>query len=232
MKLSRIAVLGCIPFLFSSFYGIATQNELMVQASYFVVFLILMAAFFRKLDFSNWNIKGFLGISLLLLVLEPLEGIFPTNFLSLGFSLVSFIFLMREALRYTQRESANRYMLVFFFLIVALNCYFLYQHLQDMELFVLGMLQFGFYSLYYLNLLALAIIALMYYLNSYSRKSVFFISLVMAIIISDVLRDMAVFYLSDTSVLFVENFLRFWSIILAFKFFSVKEKKLRLINLV
>lgn len=232
MKLSRISVISCIPFLLVSLYGIVFHNELMVHASYTVIFFLLLAGFFKKLDFSNWNLNGFLGLMLISTGLNFFHKVPVINLVALTLQLASYFFLIKEALKNTKRESANRYMQVFFFLIVAVNIYFQYQHFKDMDLFVLGTVEFSFYSVYYLSLLVLAITALMYYLNSYSKKSVFFISLVMAIVISDVLRDMAAFYLRDTSVLFVESFLRFWSIVLAFKFFSVKEKKLRLINMV
>lgn len=232
MKLSRISVISCIPLLIINFYGIAFQNELLVHIPFVVVFFLLLTGFFKELNFSNWNLNGFLTFMLLSTGLNFFHNSPVGNMVVLSLHLASYFCLIREALKYTKRESATRYMQVFFFLIVAVNVYFLYQHFKDMDLFVLGTAEFSFYSVYYLSLLVLAIIGLLYYLNSYSKKSVFFISLVMAILISDVLRDMAVFYLRDTSVLFVESFLRFWSIVLAFKFFSVKEKKLRLINMV
>ncbi|GGG37276.1 hypothetical protein GCM10011532_21200 [Christiangramia forsetii] len=123
-------------------------------------------------------------------------------------------------------------MLIFFFLLIGLNVYFVVQHIQELEIYMAGIIEFGVYSIYYINLLVLAIVALIYYLNSYSRKSVFFITLVMAIVVSDILRDMALFYFPDTSVLLMNNFLGMSAVILSFLFFATEEKKLRLINLV
>ena len=144
-----------------------------------------------------------------------------------------FVWLVGHASgRLTRREAANRFMLFFFFLLIAVNVYFLFEHLQEMEMHVVGVVEFGFYTVFYVNLFILGIVGLIYYLNSYSRKSVYFITLVMTLVLADVLRDMAAFYLRDTSVLLMESILRFGSVFLAFQFFATEEKKLRLINLV
>jgi len=158
------------------------------------------------------------------------EGLF--YLVSVLLKMVSYFFLIREALKYTERQTANKFMLVFFFLLIGVNAYFVFQHLQELEIYMAGIIELGFYSAYYINLLVLSIVALIYYLNSYSRKSVFFIIVVMGLVISDILRDMAFFYLPDTSVLLMKNFLSMMAIIMAFRFFSTKERKLRLINLV
>ena len=146
--------------------------------------------------------------------------------------MASYFFLAKEALMHTQRTNANKYMKFYFFLLIGINVYFIFNHLLEMEKNFSSSLYFILYSFYYLNLLTLGVIALIYYLNSYSKKSVFFISLVLSIILADVLRDMALYYLKDTSVLIIESILRFSIIILAFKFFITEEKKLRLINMV
>ncbi|MDR5589776.1 hypothetical protein [Christiangramia sp. SM2212] len=123
-------------------------------------------------------------------------------------------------------------MLIFFFILIIGNAYFVYQHVQELEIYMAGLIDYGIYTIYYINLFVLAIVALIYYLNSYSRKSVLFITLVMALVVSDILRDMALFYLPDSSVLAIKNFLSIIAIILSFQFFTTREKKLRLINLV
>ncbi|HKJ49315.1 MAG TPA: hypothetical protein VJ973_09515, partial [Christiangramia sp.] len=119
-----------------------------------------------------------------------------------------------------------------FVLMIAANVYFVFEHFQEIGSKIDGWQEYWFYLMYYFVLLVLAIVGLIYYLNSYSQKSVFFIVLVMTIIVSDILRDMAIFYLPDTSVLLLQNFLEFAGVVLAFQFYATKEKKLRLINLV
>ncbi|MDX1543208.1 MAG: hypothetical protein R3214_04605 [Christiangramia sp.] len=221
-----------MPILAVNLFAVAYDIEWMVNTAKFLVYFPLFAGFYRRLDFSNINIIAFLGLSLVAGFINFFHEERAAYFTAMFFSMTSYFFLIREALKYTQREAANKYMLFFFFILVAVNIYFLFQHLQQMEIHLTGIIEVGFYSAYYINLLVLAIVALIYYLNSYSRKSVFFISLVMAVVISDVLRDMEAFYLRDTSVLFIESIIRFTGVILAFQFYATGEKKLRLINLV
>ena len=60
----------------------------------------------------------------------------------------------------------------------------------------------------------------------------YFISLALTLIFADVLRDMDVFYLKDFSVEIAENSLRFAAAFFVIKFFSTKEKQLRLLNFI
>lgn len=232
MKFSRISIMASLPLLVVNLIGVTYDIEWLAYSAKLLLYFLLLTGFYKRLDFSNLNITAFLGLSLLSTVLFFFQQKKWLYFLAMFFSMLSYFFLIKEALRYTQRGATNKFMLIFFFLLVAVNIYFLYEHLQQLELYVTGMIEFGFYSVYYINLLVLAIVALVYYLNSYSRKSVFLITLVISLVMADVLRDMAVFYLRDASVHFIESILRFGSLILAFQFFATEEKKLRLINLV
>lgn len=232
MKFSRIFILVCIPLLVANLFGVIYEIDWIVSSSKILVYLPLFISFYRRLDFSNINIPLFFGLSLV----AGMFGFFKETpllfYVAMFFSMASYFFLMREALRYTRRETANLFMILFFCVLVAMNIYFLYQHLQQMELHMIGLMELGFFLVYYLNLLILAIVGLIYYLNSYSRKSVYFIGLVIALVVANVLRDMAFFYLPETSVILVESMLSFASVILAFQFLATPEKKLRLINLV
>ena len=104
-------------------------------------------------------------------------------------------------------------------------------HLFELETYISSSLVYGLYILYYINLMLLGLVGLIYYLNSYSRKSVFFISGALAMIFADIFRDMGQFYMQDTSVWLIENLLRFAMISFAFLFFITREKELRLLNM-
>ena len=105
-------------------------------------------------------------------------------------------------------------------------------HLQELEYFMSNRAEFAMYILYYINLLLMGFVALIFYLNSYSRKSVYFITLVLAFIFADIFRDMGEFYLQDTAIVVVGNLLRFAALIFAFLFFITPEKKLRLLHMI
>jgi len=232
MKHSRLYLIICLPLIIINLFAVFNNISWLTHFSEILIFIPLVFAYFNKLDFKNINLSGFLVLSVLAIVLRFFEKEFSVYLISNLFSMLSYSFLIREALRYTRRETGNRFMQVFFFLLIGLNVYFVSQHLQELEIHMAGIIEFGIYSIYYINLLILAIVALIYYLNSYSRKSVFFITLVMAIVVSDILRDMATFYFPETSVLLMNSFLGMSAIILSFLFFATEEKKLRLINLV
>lgn len=207
------------------------QNWLLYTAE-ILTYLILIPGFLRRLDLSNGNLMAFLGLNLVAVLFKFFEEIYLIYYVVMFFRSVSFVFLIREAIKLTRRNTGNNYMLLFFLLMVGANTYFAFNHFQEFEGQLSSWMEFLFYSLYYLVLLVLAIVALIYYLNSYSRKSVFFIVLVMSIIVADILRDMAFFYLPDPSVLVLQTFLLYVGILLAFQFFATEEKKLKLINLV
>ncbi|MUP47003.1 hypothetical protein E0K83_14755 [Gramella sp. BOM4] len=231
MKPSGLYILACLPFLFVNLFAVIYKWEIVAGISYLAVLVPLITGFNHRLKWTNINFSFFM----LLLVISGLSNFIDSAYVNLIILLIgmfSYVFLAREALKYTQRQTANRYMLVLFFVLIAMNMYFLFGHLQEMENHFLNFLEWSFYTIYYIMLLILGIVGLIYYLNSYSRKSVYFVTLVMALVIADVLRDMADFYLQVTSVQILESLLRFASVILAVLFFATREKKLRLINLV
>lgn len=231
MKYSRIYIIACIPLLLLNLYAVTYGLNWLATSSLMLAYLILLRGFSKKLDFSNLNILCFIGLSMVAVLFNSFQEDF-TYLIVMFFNLASYIFLAREALKFTKRETATRFMLLFFFILIASNIYFVYGHLQELDNHITSLFEFAFYSMYYINLLILAVVALIYYLNSYSRKSVFLISLVMAIIVADMLRDIAFFYMPDTSVLILKSSLNFGAIVLAFQFYGTEEKKLKLINLV
>lgn len=232
MKPKKFYLFICLLLIFLNLYAVLNTISRLVHVGEILIFIPLFLSSSKKLDFKNLNLSAFLVLSVVSVLLSFLEDEAYLYRFSILFRMISYFFLIREALKYTERQTANKFMLLFFFLLISVNAYFVLRHLQELEIHMAGIIEFGFYSVYYINLLVLAIVALVYYLNSYSRKSLFYITLIMALVISDILRDMALFYFPDTSVLLTKNFLSMIAIILAFQFFTTEERKLRLINLV
>lgn len=231
MNTSFIFIVACVPIFLLNIIGVTNNFNWMVETSEFLIYIPLIIAFAKRLDFKNKNVTSFLILSVIAALTNLfLDGSFG-NYTSMLLIMGSYFFLTREALKHTRRKNANNYMVIFFVVLVATNTYFLYEHFQQIQMRIKGMMALGFYWAYYLNLFVLAIVGLIYYLNSYSKKSVYFITLLMTIIIADMLKDMAGYYFRDSSVMVIESILRFFSVILAFQFFATKEKKLRLINL-
>ena len=231
MKRRRLFILGCLPMLILMLIAVVYKMNWLLNGAELITYIILLIGFYKKLNFSNNNFIAFMAFSIACLFLNLLKNENVLVYLSMSCHIGAYFFLAREALKFTQRETGNKFMRLFFFLMITANIYFVFDHFEEIGSKIGGVQEYWFYLIYYFVLMVLAIVGLIYYLNSYSRKSVFFVVLLMTIIVSDILRDMAIFYLPDTSVLILQTFLQFVGIILVFQFYATREKKLRLINL-
>ncbi|MGY5850446.1 hypothetical protein [Salegentibacter sp. F14] len=228
------ALLICCLFFLAllNIYGVVSGSAYAVIGSGLFFFLPLFVFYFKKLKLSNINLVAFCGFSLVAIIAGSLEESWYYKTAGLICFMSAYIFLGREALHYIKREQASKYMLGYFLLVVLLNAYLLLEHLLQLELHISSQVEYVMYVLYYLNLLVFGAIALVFYLNSYSRKSIYFITLVLAFIFADVFRDMGEFYLRDTVVVVLGNLLRFVAIVFSFLFFVTPEKKLRLLHMI
>ncbi|HEY9184299.1 MAG TPA: hypothetical protein VIM94_03135 [Salegentibacter sp.] len=227
-------LLFCCIFLLAiiNIYGVVFGIPDLVLGSGLLFFLPLLAFYYKKLNASNLNLVAFCCFALVGIFAYSLEESWYYKITGLICFMSAYIFLGREALHYTKREQASKYMLGYFLLVVMVNSYLLLEHLLQLELYINSQAEYLLYVFYYLNLLLLGGVALVFYLNSYSRKSVYFITLVLAFIFADVFRDMGEFYLQDTVVVVLGNLLRLAAILFAFLFFVTPEKKLRLLHMI
>lgn len=212
--------------------GIINEDILLRRSGEVLFFLPLIAYYFKKLNFRNRNIYLFTGFALAATISGCLKSSWYFEQITLGFWLGSYIFLAREAIRHTEYERGSKFTTLYFIGIIAVYVYLFSSHIIEIERNLGNDLTFSLYIIYYLNILFLAVAALVYYLNSFSKKSVFFICLTLSFIFADVLRDMEVFYFRDISVEVVGSLIKFAALKLAFLFFVTREKKLRLLHLV
>lgn len=212
--------------------GIINEDILLRRSGEVLFFLPLIAYYYKKLKVRNFNIYLFTGFALA----ATIAGCFNTTWyfeqITLGFWLGSYIFLAREAIKHTEYERGSKFTTLYFIGIIAIYVYLLSSHILEIERNLGNEFTFSLYIIYYLNILFLAVAALVYYLNSFSKKSVFFICLTLSFIFADVLRDMEVFYFRDISVEVVGSLIKFAALKLVFLFFVTREKKLRLLHLV
>lgn len=218
--------------VFASLTGIVYENFWLKKVSEIVFFLPLLGFYFTKISFENHNFSAFLILSVAATVTSCLDEYWFFDHVTLGFWLGAYIFLVREALRYTEYEKGSRFTTLYFVAVVVLYAYLLSEHILEIERRLSDNFELSLYIIYYLNILIFAITALVYYLNSFSRKSVFFICLTLSFFFADILRDMEVFYFRDLSVEVVGSLIKFGALCLVFLFFVTPEKKLRLLHLV
>ena len=212
--------------------GIIQEDFLLRKTGEALFFLPIIFYYIRKIPFKNFNFLMFLGMALAATIISYFEKVWYFEEIKLGLWLVGYVFLAREAIKHTEYVKGNRFTNLYFVTVIAVYVYLLWVHVIEIERNVGNNFVFSFYIIYYLNILFFAIAALVFYLNSFSKKSVFFICLTLSFIFSDVLRDMEVFYFRDLSVDIAATLLKFAAIKLVFLFFITPEKKLRLLHLV
>ncbi len=194
--------------------------------------LFLPLALFRYMGVCK-NLGKYLCIFLIFYTLAYFFRIghfeFHNTEISLVFATVAISGLTLEASKYITMKKFSTLMLIIFLLIVGVNGFLLTLHLLKMKTGLSDNI-FFFYSIYYFNLLVLGICAFLYYVNSYSSKSVYFSVMVLAIIFAAILRDMGYFYLRDVSVEMAEGILRAAFAVFVVIFFKTPEKNMVLLS--
>lgn len=218
--------------IFINIAGIINENYALRRGGEMLFFAPLALYYLKKIPFKNLNFLMFIALAIGATTLSFFKNIWYFEQVKLGFWLLSYVFLAREAIKYTEYERGSKFTTLYFVAIIAVYVYLLSIHVIEIEPNVTNSFTLSIYIIYYLNILFLAVAALVYYLNSFSRKSVFFICLTLSFIFSDVLRDMEVFYFPDLSVEIVGTLIKFAALKLVFLFFITPEKKLRLLHLV
>ena len=196
------------------------------------VILPLLILYKKRLPSKSLNFLAFSVCLFLAAISSFWKDIWMFDQLVLGLWLAIYIFLGREAFKYTEYVKGSRFTNVCFGLILGLYAYLLLLHVVEIEQALPSDVDLVLYIIYYVSILIFAGTALVYYLNSFSRKSVFFICLALSFVFADILRDMELFYLPDLSVEIVSMLLNFTAIQLTFLFFITPEKKLRLLHLI
>ncbi|PKD20242.1 hypothetical protein APR41_14770 [Salegentibacter salinarum] len=231
MSLFQYILILLVPLLAVNLYAAVAEADWLMQATQ-LIFVPGLAGIYIKLK-KNMGLNAM--VFFIFFFLAQINGfIYNTNnltLLSFFFYIIAYFGLSREALQNTQMESASKTILVYFFLLLAINTYLLFTHVLELKQYMSSELEFGIYIAYYGILLVMGIISLIYYLNSYSKKSIYFITVVLTFIFSDVFRDSSQFYMKDSAILITANLLWFTGLIFSLLFFLTPERKLRLLNL-
>lgn len=232
MKLKNLALAGLILSLLINFWALLT-GVFWVENTSYILFHVFAAVLVIN-SFKSFRQFFYLYISFTLLS-YIVRFFYTENFtteISLVLLTVANTFLILEAIKHINFKNGSNLMMLYFFGVVGFNGCLLGYHVLEMKEYIASDLVYGLYIIHYVNLLVLGITSFIYYLNSYSRKSMFFISLALGLIFADVLRDMGIFYLKDFSVEVAESIIRLGCAVFAVYFFATKEKQLRLANLI
>lgn len=215
-----------------NFYALFSGLYWLENLTYMLFFILAIFLVFPKRKKFNRNFYFFIGLTCLSYFIRFFSQDWFVREVALIFLALAYVVLMVESSKFIVPKRASTLMGIYFVLVLGVNFLLLSAHILEIKAFIASKISFWIYILYYLNLFVLAVISFLYYLNSYSRKAVYFISLVLGVVFADVLRDMGVFYFQDPSVQMAESIIRLGSAIFAVLFFVTKEKQLRLANLI
>lgn len=232
MKQKILFVLVSVIAMVVTIIGIFEENFWLRMSGQALFVFPLVVYYFSRIPSKNVNFYVFLCCFIATSIFSFFQDIWYFSHLILGLYLIAYIALAREAMKHTEYGKGSRFTIFYFVIIVAVYGYLLSSHIIDIEEKLTNNFDLSLYIIYYLNILFIAITALVYYLNSFSRKSVYFICFALAFIFADILRDMEVLYFPDLSVEVIEAIIRFAAFYMVFLFFLTPEKKLRLLHLV
>lgn len=215
-----------------NFTAIMAGNFWVENLIFLLVFVVAVFLVFPKHKNFGKYFYFFIGLTCLSYLVRFLPGDWMGNVIALLFLSMANVALILESKKFIVPKKASNLMGLYFVLVLGVNFSLLAVHVFELREFIANEFVFWVYGFYYFNLFALAVTSFLYYLNSYSRKAVYFISLVLGIIFADVLRDMSFFYFQDPSVQVAESIIRVGCAVFAVLFFVTKEKQLRLANLI
>ncbi|GHA34870.1 hypothetical protein GCM10007103_15490 [Salinimicrobium marinum] len=232
MKTKSLCIFLIVLAVLAGLTAIFYEIDWLQRASQLFIIFPLFGYFFKDLTGQRLNFYGFFLSLIAAKMALIINDYWYFSHIAIGFWLAGFGFLIREAIQYIEYSRGSRLMQFYFVLVVGIYTYLLSMHFMEIHGGMKDGFQFFMYLLYYFNILVLGITALIYYLNSFSRKSVYFLCFIISLIFSDVLRDIGVFYFRDLSVEIAGAFIRFSALVFIFLFFVTKEKRLRLLNLI
>lgn len=230
MKLRIICAIGFLALLIANIYALIANIFWLDILSHIGYFFIAFLLFIHKREAYNFYFYLFLGLTLIAYFLGLFANFWVLGEIALLLQAISYLPLIMEATKHFKLKNMSYFMIIYLFSIVALNTYLILLHINEMKSYISGDVTTTIYTFYYLNLGALGITAMVYYLSSFSRKSMFFISLAISIIFANVLRDMGVFYFKDISVEISESIIRMGSALFLVLFFTTAERSLKLDN--
>lgn len=230
MQLRFICATGIFVLLVANTYAFVANIFWLNIASHIGYFIFAFLLFFHRSKAYNFNFYLFLSLTVISYSLELFNTYWVFSEIAILLQALSYLPLSLEATRHFKIKNLSYFMILYLISIIGLNAYLLLLHINEMKTYISGDVTTIIYTFYYLNLGALGVTAMVYYLNSFSKKAMFFISLAISIIFANVLRDMGVFYFKDISVEITESIIRMSSALFLVLFFITSEKSLKLDN--
>lgn len=224
---SKICVVGCALAALSTLYFINLEAYTATAVSRIAFKLLLFVCFFNHKAIQNKLLfYAFFG-TLLITDLCSIGAIYiSASFLYAisGLFGLGYLFLLADG--YTKFKVLNlrNTVAMYYFFVIAINALLMLLHLYNLYHYLEGLSWVYVGQVLYSILMFLMIImALAYYLNSYSKKSMYFLIGTLAFIGSDILISAYYFYNIEENLVFLHTLLGMIGYVFFFNYFFTPE---------
>jgi hypothetical protein len=226
MKL-KLCILGCILAAAGTLYYISIGDYSTTSVFRAVFKVLLLATLLSHKKVQNklvfYSFFGILMASDLLSVFVDFSSIFLFLIGSLFF--VGYLLLLKDSFSQFKIQDVRNIVAIYYFFVIAINAFLmlfhllnLYGYMEDMPLIYVGQV---FYNIV---LYLMVIVSLAYYLNSYSKKSMFFLIGSLAFVCSDILVSAYYFYNIKEDLIFIHTVLSMIGYVFFFNYFFCPEE--------
>ncbi len=226
----KLCVLGCFLASVATIYFVSIDAYVYTAVMQFVFKLLLLCAFLlhRK---AEKRTTFYLFLSLLLITDILAYFVAEVNFffvVPMGVIFFAcYVLLIRDAYKqFKVQDARNVFGFYYLFVILVngalltLHLVNLYGYLEDQILMYVGQV---FYNIV---LYLIIVVSLAYYLNSYSKKSMYFLIGTLCFVGSDILASALLFYNIEQNIVSFHTFLSMIGYVFFFNYFFIKEEPL------
>tara|TARA_R110001632_G_scaffold58812_2_gene143209 strand:+ start:231 stop:995 length:765 start_codon:yes stop_codon:yes gene_type:complete len=226
MKL-KLCIITCILAAAGTLYFISIDDYYISAVARIVFKLLLLAVFLSSKKVQNKTIfYSFFGLLLLSDVISMFFEVSSLVIVAIGVVFFAgYLLLLKDSFRQYKIRDVRNVVAIYYFFVIAINAvlmvfhlYNLYNYMEESPLIYMG-------QVFYNSVLYLMVInALAYYLNSYSKKSMFFLIGALAFVCSDILVSAYYFYNIKEDLILIHTVLSMIGYLFFFNYFFTAEK--------
>lgn len=226
MKL-KLCIAACILAAAGTLYFISIEDYYLTAILRVVFKLLLLAIFITHKKVQNKQIfYSFFGILLLSDILSIFFYVSSYVLVAIGtVFFAGYILLLKDSFSQYKIRDLRNVVAIYYLFVIAINAllmvfhlYNLYNYMEETPLIFMGQV---FYNIV---LYLMVINALAYYLNSYSKKSMFFLIGTLAFVFSDILVSAYYFYNIKEDLILIHTVLSMIGYLFFFNYFFTPEK--------
>lgn len=226
MKL-RFCILGCILAAVGTIYFIYIDDYFTTSVLRIIFKLLLLATFLSYKKVQNKIVfYSFFTILLVSDVLSLFITFSPYMLVPMGaLFFVGYLLLLKDSFSQFKIQDVRNVVALYYFFVIAINAvlmlfhlFSLYGYMEDMPFIFVGQV------LYNIVLYIMVVTSLAYYLNSYSKKSMFFLIGSLAFVCSDILVSAYYFYDIKENLILFHTILSMIGYLFFFNYFFSPEE--------